>query len=113
MSVESDEGMDRPDPEEMDMDSLRTTYANLREESMSGLLDESEWEWMHDAWNELRSRVDVDQPECPECGARNWGFGDHISCNECDRPTEFDEDDLRAEIQKAWTAIIRGGDSDV
>ena len=110
MSESSAGDTERSEPAEMELKDLREAYANLREESMSGLLDDAEWDWMEDAWNELRKRVDIQQPECPECGARNWGFGEHISCRACGRGTEFEEDDLRKEIQISWTAIIRGVD---
>jgi len=44
----------------MVLDDLREMYANLREESMSGLLDDEDWEWMQDAWNEATTG----RPKC-------------------------------------------------
>lgn len=97
---------------ELSLSDLRTEYKNLTEAWVSGRLSEAERERRADMWATLLNRTDVEQPACPNCGARNWGFGDHIACRECDHATAYEDDELRAEIQAAWNRILGdGGDS--
>jgi hypothetical protein len=92
----------------MDLDELRDEYTTLREEQFSGVLDIEGVARVSDLWHELRRRTDVDQPECPECAARNWGFSDHTSCNACGYAPGMDEQDLLDRIQSAWDQIMHG-----
>lgn len=102
---------------EMEVDALREQYKKLSEELYYGYAPHIH-DWHEDAhdrmmsvWNELRSRVDVNRPECPECGARDWGQspGDPKRCGDCGFEV-FGEDDeeLRKEIDDAWSVILDG-----
>jgi hypothetical protein len=97
---------ERPPIEELSLADLREDYKNLTEAWLSNRLSESERERRAKMWTALQRRTDVDQPACPNCGARNWGFSDHIECRACDYATAYEEDDLRAEIQTAWNRIL-------
>lgn len=108
----SDTEEDRDDaqrePEEMELEELREEYSDL-----AGLGPSEPWEQDRkmNIWYELCDRVDVDQPECPHCGERNWGQapGEPVRCNACDHPLGRDPE-LRQEIQNAWNEIMYGDD---
>ncbi|MWG36454.1 hypothetical protein [Halomarina oriensis] len=116
------------DVDQMSDEALQREYADLREESVAmsisdeesvamSISDEEsvamsisdeESDRLADLWNELTRRSDVQQPKCPECGARDWGFSDHIECRDCGYGTHSEEDELRQDIQSAWNRIMHG-----
>ncbi|WP_224332903.1 hypothetical protein [Haloprofundus halobius] len=103
--AETNGGYDTGIPhDEMSVEELREEYAELHEQMMSGVLEANRHDRMMGAWNELRERTEVEQPECPECGARNWGFSDHTECRDCAfGPADTD---LLNDIQSAWDSIM-------
>lgn len=55
-------------------------------------------------WNEMRSRADVEEPECPECDRRRWGQapGDPAHCSDCGYEAGHD---LEVQIHDVWDAM--------
>lgn len=103
------------DVEEMAVDELREEFKELSQ-LMAYDYAPHLYDWHEDAhqrqlsvWDELKERSDVEEPECPDCGARNWGQspGDPKHCRECLRQV-FREPELREEIDDAWDAILGG-----
>lgn len=106
------EGVDMDTPvEDLDDERLADLYREL-----AGLLDRGyaphihEWhedahERKSDVWQEIRSRTDVEEPECPECGARHWGQapGDPVYCCEC--YTEGGHD-IEVQVHDVWDAMM-------
>lgn len=106
MSETEDEVVDfSVDVSDLDVETLREEHAELNERKFSRTLSADGQERLGDVWAELRQRVDVDQPECPECGARNWVFTDHTECAECSFGPRMDDEELLEEIQLAWDRI--------
>lgn len=97
---------DYTNPDEMGLEAIREEYSELRERSVSGSATEPEWNRIGELWNELRERTEVEQPECPACGARDWGFSDHIECSRCGTAPAPDAQNLRDEIQSAWEQMM-------
>lgn len=69
---------------------------------------------MSDLWDELESRADVEQPECPECGSRSWGQvpGGPTRCGGCDLHLGMEHEDLSTEVGKAWERILAGPEAE-
>ena len=97
----------KPDLDEMSLEELQIEYRTLDRFELNAMKHEDYWERIHQIWRELRDRTDVQQPKCPECGARNWGQspGDPIHCNGCGKEGVHD-DDLREVIYDAWRQMI-------
>lgn len=94
------------DPEEMSLEDLREEYLEVAD---IGYSDPDKDERKMALWHELRDRVDVEQPECPTCGERNWGQapGEPVMCNACGDSLGKNPE-LREEIQAAWNEIMYG-----
>lgn len=95
---------------EMTRSELAAEYSEVGDELYFNTPTETEREALHDRrmelWNELKSRVDVDLPECPECGDNSWSQtpGDPKECTGCGyKPTDTD---LVAQIDDAWDTIL-------
>lgn len=99
------------DPEKMDQDELTQEWHNAYERTEFGPLDDSErdevWDRRRDLWQEMKSRSDVEPPECPECGGQRWvqAVGDPKHCGNCDLVLGPDHEDLIDQINSAWWAI--------
>lgn len=96
------------DPEELSDDDLADEYLELNELRFSRMksLDEKEASRRTAVWQELRSRSDVEQPECPECGESKWTFTDHTECASCGHgPTDHE---LVDEVHRGWEQIVHG-----
>lgn len=80
-----DDALNRPRLSEMSLEELREEWQSSDFHEIDPRTHPLLWERAHDLWDELVERSDVEQPECPECGARNWGGGwDQPShCREC------------------------------
>lgn len=97
--------------EELPLQELREEYGKAIEEvdplaPYEG--QEEVWDRSMELWTALESRVDVEQPPCPNCGHRQWaGVPDNPPhCRECGK--EVADDELGRAIQDAWSEIIRG-----
>ncbi|GGO03666.1 hypothetical protein [Haloarcula pellucida] len=109
-SDESDHVNFGVDVEVLSLETLQREYQELTERRFSSTLDEQERQRRATVWQELCGRMDVQQPACPECGTRSWGFSDHTECTGCSHaPTD---QDLLTDIQRSWEQIIHGGVSD-
>lgn len=71
--------------DEMTLEELRNEYRRMDPRELNAMKDPEEWERYHSLWNELLDRTDVQQPECPDCGARDWGqaLDNPPHCREC------------------------------
>lgn len=107
---------ERPNLEDMSLEELREEYSELstaiHERTVRAIDDDGLWNRAHEMWDELRSRVDVQEPECPECGARKWGqaSGEPKHCRGCGMDLYDPDDELRSDIEDAWSEIM--GDAD-
>lgn len=96
--------------DQMTLSELQGGYKNLHQAmydgEISALEDEEDWERYHDMWDELVERADVGQPECPECGARDWAqeMDGPIYCRDChfERPSL----ETRNAVRDAWEKIM-------
>lgn len=109
MASESESG--QPDPADMELEELREEYLELRDEIdfFSSFEQQSDlFDRLEVLWGELRSRVDVDRPECPKCGAQHWSQtpGDPVYCRNCSH--EVGSADLEDAVHDAWNQIIHG-----
>ncbi len=93
-----------PDPEEMGLEELREEYS---ERADIGFPEPEEHDRKMALWNELRHRVDVEQPPCPHCGEGNWGQapGEPVQCNSCGEYLG-ENPELHQEIRSAWDEIM-------
>lgn len=104
------------DPQEMAHDELRSEWEVTYERTEFGPLDDEEreeiWDRRQALWDELEARADVDQPECPECGAQEWAqsVGDPKHCVGCGFMLAARHEDLIDEINQAWSQIQAGGE---
>jgi hypothetical protein len=79
------------EPEEMDGGDLVEEWLSIAHAldgpEYVGELDELEpaWERRGDLWREMKSRTDAEEPECPECGGREWHqtAGNPMRCGDC------------------------------
>lgn len=114
--AESAVAVDRPDLTDMTLEELREEYSDLTEKMHTGEVraidDDGLWGRAHQIWDEIRSRVDVQEPRCPECGARKWGqsMGNPKHCRGCGMELYDPDDELRSDIEGAWNEIM--GDRD-
>lgn len=93
------------DVTDLSLEELREEYEELTERRFSHTITEEGRERRGEIWTELLERTDVEQPECPECGARSWGFSDHTECMDCEYGPRMNEQDLIDDIQTAWDKI--------
>jgi len=93
------------DVEDLDTSTLREEYEELNERRFSHTITENGRNRRVNIWQELRHRSDVLQPECPECGARNWTFTDHTECSDCGYGLSMGDEALLQEVQSAWDQI--------
>lgn len=98
------------DPNDLSDVELAAEYRELNERRFSHTISEEGRERRSVVWGELLERTDVQQPECPECSGRNWGFTDHTVCVECDYAPE--DADLLDDIQSSWDAVMAVGECD-
>lgn len=99
------------DPADMDLEQLREEYQDLQEEiDFFGSFEQQSdlFDRLEALWSELRSRVDVERPECPKCDAQRWGQtpGDPVYCRNCSH--EVASADLEEAVHDAWNQIIHG-----
>lgn len=95
------------DVDVLDTETLQREYQELNERRFSQTIEERGRARRTVVWNELRDRMDVEQPECPKCSEQRWGFSDHTLCANCDYAPVDDE--ILGEIQRGWEQIIHGG----
>lgn len=98
------------DVSEMNRSELVSEYAEVGDELYFNTPTETEHENLLnrrvELWNELKSRVDVNLPDCPECGNDSWMQtpGDPKECSNCQyKPTDTD---LVEQIDDAWNTIL-------
>jgi len=105
--------LEKPDLDDMSLEELQVEYRTLDQFELHAMEHPDYWERYPDIWKELKERTDVQQPECPDCGARDWGQtpGDPIHCT-CGKEGVRDKE-LREEIYEAWDRIIGVLDEEV
>lgn len=100
------------DPETMDHAEIREEYRDLTERRVHGALPDEQADRMLALWTELKSRSDTEEPECPECGVRRWGWspGEPIACMKCDLTLGENHEELIEDVENAWNAIVAGSE---
>lgn len=102
------------DPSEMEHSDLYNEYGDISERPRQCVADPEEdarlGDRRSDLWDEMRSRVEAEPPECPECGATRWSqeVGEPKYCGGCDLALGFDHEDLIAEVDAYWQAVFAG-----
>jgi len=104
---------DRP-VEELSHEELRDEYSQINDELYhTGMptIEQNEelYERRDEVWAEMKSRVDFEYPECPECGSsRQWSQtpGDPKMCGECGH--EVADPEVVEAIDEAWDTILHG-----
>jgi len=107
-------GISTQDPEEMGHGELRSEWQDVAERlhnpPASHDLENALWDRRRELWNEMKSRVDVEPPECPECDGRQWSqeMGGPKVCRGCDLHLGMENEDLIAEIDDYWRRVKSG-----
>ena len=102
------------DPDEMEHHELYYEWHEAGE-AIRHVTDSEVQDKLHDRridlWNEMKSRVDAEPPECPECGTQSWSqtLGQPKICNGCDLHLGFDHEDLAERIDDYWTKVRSPG----
>lgn len=95
---------------EQSIDELRAAFVDITDRLVENDLDESTTDQLQERgvaiWEELCERTDVDQPECPECTARDWWSDGLAYCRGCGwQPGPADAQTLR-DVIDAQDAIL-------
>lgn len=97
--------------DEMTHEALAEEYSEIGDELFfGGLPDDDERDDLYDRrmelWQEMKSRVEVTLPDCPECGDDRWSQtpGDPKQCSGCG--FEPRRSDLIEDINEAWRTIL-------
>jgi len=103
--------------EQMDHRELRNEWSDVVDQLYRGPTPtehERLYERRHELWNEMKSRVDAEPPECPECGGQSWSQtrGEPKVCTDCDLHLAEDHVDLIQEIDAYWRTVKAGGSND-
>lgn len=109
------------DPAEMDHDELRNEWHDIVEALTEGLYDKRDgpltpedkepfWDRRRELWNEMKSRVDAEAPECPECGSQQWSqsVGDPKHCGGCGLELGARHEEHIREIDEHWLTVKTG-----
>lgn len=107
--ITADDIRDRPHPKKMDTGEIQAESGELVEpfqDTYGGDLYDAitrRWSQMHTV---LNRRLDIDYPECPECGADDsWAreIGAWVVCMACDStPPEDVAEDVKDGLAELW-----------
>lgn len=109
-----DFGTEMQPTDEMDHSELRSEWENIVEQLRHGVPSEEDHARLADRrralWDEMVDRSDADAPECPECGGTRWTqtIGDPKYCTGCDLGLGMQHEDLIAEVDAYWEAVLAG-----
>ena len=97
---------------------LREEYEDLSERLFRGAQPADRRDELHnrkdECWREMKSRVDSEPPECPDCGEQNWAQnrGDAKRCCNCGKHLSIEDIELVEEIDDCWETVLAGGKAD-
>lgn len=102
---------DRP-VEELSHEDLREEYSQINDDLYHTGMPTAErneelYERRDEIWAEMKSRVEFEYPECPECGSSHqWSQtpGDPKQCGSCGYHPQKTE--IIEQIDEAWNTIL-------